>query len=378
MSDPAAWIDEEPLQRFTHQCFLKAGVDADDARRATDVLLWATVRGVDTHGIRNLKSYYIDSVGGVGRRDGVIRHDAKLELEQDSDTTAALCAHGALGLAVATRAMELAMEKAEVHGVGMVTVRNSTHFGAAGYYAYQAVARDMIGFASTGYLFPNGQPKAVVPFGGLLPMLSTNPIAMAFPTLAEAPFVLDMSTSVVPVNRIEMLQERNQPMPLGWALDKLHHGTTDPEQVDKVVPLGGAVEHGGHKGYGLALASWIMTGLLSGAWREDPIPDRVLGATPETRNGFAQEGIGHVFAAVRLDRFGDPETFKRGIDSMIRTMNESPPAPGFERVEVPGQREQRTAELRRRDGIPLPASTLQMLESLSEEFQLPLEFRRPG
>jgi LDH2 family malate/lactate/ureidoglycolate dehydrogenase len=283
-----------------------------------------------------------------------------------------LNANGGLGLSVSVRAMEMAINKAREQGMGMVTVRNSTHFGAAGFYAHMAVAHDMLGFASTGYFFPHGQDKAVVPFGGLLPMLSTNPLAMACPS-SSFPFILDLSTSVVPVNRVEMLEELGKAIPLGWALDANHQPTTDPQAVRKMTPLGGAIEYGGHKGYGLALGSWILTGLLSGAWRSNPMPDRILGNPPETKNGFAQEGIGHVFAAVRLDRFGDPESIKKGLGSMIQTLNQSPPAPGCERVFVPGQKEAETLLERQRDGIPLMESTWADLCSLSNQFGIPLE-----
>ena len=372
-ADNLPTIHVDALREFCEQCFLKAGFGKDDAVRATDVLLFASLRGVDTHGIRNLKSYYIDSAGGVGRRDGLIRHDAQLDVELETPTTATLNANGGLGLAVSARAMEQAIGKASEHGLGMVTVRNSTHFGAAGYYAYQAARQDMIGFAATGYFFANGQPKAVLPFGGLLPMFSTNPFAMAFPCDQYEPFLLDMATSVVPVNRIEMLEELGKRIPLGWAMDANHQPTDDPAAVTKVEPLGGATTYGGHKGYGMALATWIMTGLLSGAWRTDPQPARVLGETGDTKNGFAQEGVAHVFAAVRLDCFGDPNAFKQGMDSMRKTINESPAAEGFDQVIIPGQPEEETLAKRSKDGIPLPASTLAMLRSLSEEFDLPLE-----
>lgn len=365
-------ISADALRSFTRQVFLAAGVNSRDAERATNVLIWASLRGVDTHGVRNLKRYYIDTAGGVGRRDGVIRFDAELTTEHDSPTTAALNANGGLGLSVSVQAMDLAIEKANETGVGIVTVRNSTHFGPAGYFAHMAVPHDMLGFASTGYLFPNGQPKSVVPFGGLIPMLSTNPLAMACPGASGPAFVLDMSTSLVPVNRVEMLEELGRSIPSGWSLDADHQTTDRPDAVQKMEPLGGATQYGGHKGYGLAVAGWILTGLLSGAWRTDADPDRVLGDVPDKKHGFAQEGIGHSFAAVRLDRFGDPEMIKRGLDAMTKAFNESPAAPGFDRVVIPGQLEADAEVDRRKHGIPLSGSTLADLRSLSEEFDIPL------
>ncbi len=365
-------IAADVLRNFTRRVFEASGNSAEDSTLATDVLMWASLHGVDTHGIRNLKRYYIDSAGGVGRRDGVILTDAQLTTENETPTTAALNANGGLGLSLSVKAMNLTIAKAQSQGVGMVTVRNSTHFGAAGYFAQLAVPHNMLGFAATGYFFPHGQEKAVVPFGGLLPMLSTNPLAMACPS-STFPFLLDLSTSVVPVNRVEMLEELGKGIPGNWALDANHQPTTDPTAVQKMVPLGGATEYGGHKGFGLALAGWILTGLLSGAWRTDPKPDRVLGETSETKNGFAQEGIGHVFGAVRLDHFGDPDTIKRGLDSLMLTLNQSPAAEGFERVLLPGQKEAETFAQREKMGIPLSESTWADLQSLSEQFHLPLE-----
>lgn len=365
-------ISADRLRAFTSQIFLAAGFRKADAKRATDVLIWASLRGVDTHGIRNLKKYYIECTS-VGWRDGMIVADAELTTDKETPATATLNANGGLGLSVAVQGMEKAIQKARPLGTGIVTVRNSTHFGPAGYYANMAIEHDMIGFASTGYLFPHGQEKAVVPFGGLLAMLSTNPLAMACPTETMPPFVLDMSTSVVPVNRIEMLEELSKSIPLGWALDRQHQSATDPDKVNKMIPLGGSTEFGGHKGYGLAVASWILTGLLSGAWRPNPMPDRVLGVSSETKHGFAQEGIGHIFAAIRLDQFGDPSEIKHGLDSMIKIFNESPPADGFDRVRVPGQPEYETERSRLQTGIPLPDATLTELRSLSKQFEVPLE-----
>lgn len=364
-------VDHRHLAEFTFEVFNASGISEEDARYATDVLLWASLRGVDTHGIRNLKRYYIDSAAGVGRRDGVIIPDAKLETDSDSPTHAALNANGGLGLSVSVRAMKLAIEKASESGMGIVTVRNSTHFGAAGYYAHMATQHDMLGFASTGYFFPHGQDKGVVPYGGLLPMLSTNPLAMACPGGELPDFVLDMSTSLVPVNRVEMLEEDGLPIPPGWIRDRDHNVTDDPQAVCKVEPLGGAVDYGGHKGFGLCVAGWILTGLLSGAWRKEPRKERILGVQ-ETKHGFAQEGIGHCFAAVRLDQFGDPGLIRSGLDAMTRAFNESPPADGFEQVYIPGQKEVAIEADRRANGIPLSGSTVTDLRSLSEEFGVAL------
>jgi LDH2 family malate/lactate/ureidoglycolate dehydrogenase len=364
-------IAADRLRKFSIAVFEAAGAPHDHAERATDVLIWASLRGIDTHGIRNLKRYYLDA-SGVGRRDGKIVMDAELTLDHESPTTAAFDAHSGLALSLSVQAMQCAIQKARQSGLGIVTVRNSTHFGPAGYYAWMAVEHDMLGFASCGYLFPHGQTKAVLPFGGLLPMLSTNPVAMACPADKLPPFVLDMSTSIVPVNRIELYEEEGRPVPSDWAFDANRRPTTKPDEVYSVIPLGGATTFGGHKGYGMAIASWILTGLLSGAWRTDAVRDRVLGERPEPKYGFSQEGIGHCFAAIRLDQFGDPQVFRQGMDAMIQAINDSPPAEGFGQVLVPGQEAHATEQRRLREGIPINAATMAALQSLAEQYGVPL------
>ena len=367
----ATRVAAERLRKFAVAVFTAAGAPREHAERATDVLIWASLRGVDTHGIRNLKRYYLDA-SGVGRRDGKIVLDAELTIDHESSTTAAFDAHSGLALSLSVQAMECAIQKAHESGVGLVTVRNSTHFGPAGYYASMAIEHDMLGFASCGYLFPNGQTKSVLPFGGLLPMLSTNPIAMACPADKLPPFVLDMSTSIVPVNRIELYEEEGKQVPSDWALDADRKPTTNPDDVHSVVPLGGATTFGGHKGYGIALASWILTGLLSGAWRTNVNPDSVLGDTTEPKNGYSQEGIAHSFAAVRIDKFGDPRLFRQGMDAMMRALNDSPPVDGFQQVQVPGQGADATKQERLRKGIPINDATMAALQSLAAEYDVPL------
>lgn len=360
-------IPAQRLHDFALRVFEAAGVEPAAARKAADVLIWTSLRGVDTHGIRNLKRYYIQGID-----DGAMRPNARLQVEHQSDTAAVLNSDAGLGLSHAVDAMQQAIDMAGKSGIGVVTVRNANHFGAAGYYAHMAVEADMIGFAATGYFFPHGQKTAVVPFGGLLPMLSTNPLAMACPAGEMPPFVLDMSTSVSAVNRIELWQELGRAIPTGWGLDADHRPTTEASQVHKLIPLGGLEQAGGHKGFGLALAVQILTGLLSGAWREDPDQGRVLGDRQGTTHGFAQEGVGQTFAAIRIDRFAQPETFKRGVDAMIQTLNESPAAEGVERVLVPGQPEHETEQQRSRDGIPLTESTWNELQELAHRFDVPL------
>ncbi len=361
-------IQAPQARQFTQQVLARAGVPEGDASAAADVLLWASLRGVDTHGVRNLKRYYID-----GLTDGTIEPRGEFRVVNETPLTAAVDGGAALGLSTAHRAMQLAIDKADRAGVGVVTVRNSHHLGAAGCYAHQAVDHDMIGACATGYFFHTGQEKSVLPFGGLVPMLSTNPLALACPSGEMPPFVLDMATSVVPVNRLELLQELGRNIPLGWAQDEQGRPTADPAEVHKLLPLGGVDQLGGHKGFGLSLAVQILVGVLSGAWQAGPDPKRVLGDGPLPGDDYAQEGVSHFCAAVRIDQFGSVDAFKAGMDALFASLNNSPAAPGHERVTLPGQREQEVLEERLQNGIPLPDVVLADLQELSQRFDLPLE-----
>jgi L-2-hydroxycarboxylate dehydrogenase (NAD+) len=361
-------VSPPEIREFAHEVFLRAGVRESDAALATDVLVWTSLRGVDTHGVRNLKRYYIDGI-----EDGSINPQAEFQIVEETPLTATIDGNAGLGLSTASRAMKQAIEKASANGMGMVTVRNSHHFGAAGYYAHQAVSHDMVGCCANGYFFHNGQTESVLPFGGMLPMLSTNPLAMACPSNELPPFVLDMSTSVVPVNRLELMGELGRAIPEGWGRDATGQPVTDPQAVRQLLPLGGAEKQGGHKGFGLALAVQIFAGLLSGAWKKNPNADRVLGDNAKPDDEYGQEGVGHVFAAIRIDTFGAVDDFKNGMDAMIRNLNQSPPDEGHERVTIPGQIESETAQQRAVTGIPLNAPTVTDLLALSKKYDLPLK-----
>jgi LDH2 family malate/lactate/ureidoglycolate dehydrogenase len=391
----------DDLLKFATAVFEHEGVPTQEAHDAASALMWASVRGVDTHGIRNLKRYYIDGI-----RNGAIRSTCQLDIDRDTPVATATNARSSLGLVAATRGMQLAIEKAKATGVGLVSIQQSQHFGAAGVYAHLAAEQDMIGLAMTGYFFQNGQSRAVLPFGGALPMFSTNPLAFACPCENHPPFVLDMATSVVPVNRLELMQERGVAIPHGWGLDAEGKSTTVPEEFASVLPLGGMEQLGGHKGFGLMMMVQILTGVLSSAWKqldetsdvaETAMPDKpvaqrsddrsqpllpvesrgslVLGDRPEPRYGYAQEGVGQFLAAIRIDQFMDVAQFKQSMSTMIQCINDSPASAGFDKVQVAGQPEAVTMEERLAKGVPLEPSTLRDLTALAEEtgIQLPAQ-----
>lgn len=360
-------IHAEPLREFATNILQQVGLPKNHADDAAEVMLWASLRGVDTHGIRNLKRYYVNWL-----LDGTLNPQPEFQIEYETPISARADGDRGIGLAGACWGMRLAIEKAADAGVGFVSMRNSHHLGAAGCFAHMAVEHDMIGMCTTGFLFANGNDTGVLPVFGMRPMLSTNPLAVAFPSQTESPFVLDMATSAVPFNRVELMQERGESIPPGWGFDVDGNPTTDPAAIRQLQPLGGSREQGGHKGYGLAMIVEILSAVLSGGWRpqaevQQPTNDESLSAA-----GYTQEGIAHFFGAVRIDLFRSPAEFRKGMDALICTMNASPPAPEHDRVYVAGQIEHETQQRRRQSGIPIAENILADLRELSETYNVPL------
>src|SRR4051812_1426484 len=235
----SALIEAGALHNFVSTIFTRAGVPPEQAVDAADVLLYASRRGVDTHGIRNLKPIYID-----GFTAGHLKPYADYKIEYEKPLTARVDGGKGLGLTAACWAMRLAMQKAQQSGIGMVVMRNSFHFGAAGYYPWMALQQDMIGIGMTARVYAREHDYGVLPTFGSKSMFSTNPLSISFPTKEEPPWLLDMSTSTVPFNRIMMMRDAGQQIPLGWGVDADGQPTTDPNQVRFLTPLGGTREQG--------------------------------------------------------------------------------------------------------------------------------------
>lgn len=348
-------IPADQLRQFAQTVLEKVDVPSDQAADAADVLVWANLHGVDTHGVRNLRPMYV-----TGIESGRIKPRAEFRIEHETSVTARVDGDKGLGLSAGPWAMRLAMKKAQEHGVGIVAVRNSNHYGAAGYHAVMAVPHDMIGISLTGIMWPKGNSLGVLPMFGKVPMLSTNPIAVAVPSGVEAPFLLDMATSITPYNRVMLYREVGQPIPEGWALDENGSSTTDPAVARYLFPLGGSREFGGHKGFGLGVMVEIFCALLSGGW--EPGDD-----------GYGQTGDAHFFMALRVDAFRPVDEFKAGMDAMIDAFHKAPTVEGRERILVAGEPEAKTAKRRSQMGIPLPPNVQEDLTALSEQYGVPLE-----
>jgi L-2-hydroxycarboxylate dehydrogenase (NAD+) len=349
------WIHADKLRSFAQTILEQVDVPSDQAADAADVLVWANLHGVDTHGVRNLRPNYVNGIV-----NGKIKAQGEFRIEHETSVTARVDGDRGLGLAAGSWAMRLAMRKAQEHGVGIVAVRNSHHYGAAGYHAMLAVPQDMIGVSLTGLMWPKGNVIGVLPTFGKIPMLSTNPIAVAVPAGIEAPFLLDMATSITPYNRVMLYQEVGQPIPAGWALDENSQSTTDPATARQLFPLGGSRETGGHKGYGLSVMVEILCALLSGGW-------------DQSEEGYQQIGDAHFLMAIRVDAFRPVTDFKAGMDAMIDAFHQSPTVDGREKVLVAGEPEAKTKARRSNSGIPLPPNVFADLTALSEQFGVPLE-----
>ena len=352
------FIPAESLRRFVQQVFAQSGYPDEQAADAADVLLWASLRGVDTHGVRNLKSYYVDRT-----REGQLNPAADIRIERQTEHAACLDGDSGLGLACGCRAMRLAIEKSRHVGMGMVCVRNTHHLGPAGYFAHLAVEQGMLGLCMTGHFFGQGHSIGVAPLGSILPMFSTNPLSFAAPCGRHAPFVLDMSTAAATVNRIEMYGQAGQPLPDGWACDAGGNPTTDPDAARVLRPLGGTPELGGYKGAGLAMMVSVFSGVLSGAWAcmESALDDT---AQP---NRYDQPTMGHFFAAIRIDSFQPLEQFRCAMDAMIDALHAAPTSDPNQTVCYPGEIEAATAAKRAVRGIPVDDRLFEELRSLAEQ-----------
>ena len=350
----------EDLKDYMVRFFVKLNVPQADAETAAEVLLSADLRGVDSHGIIRLNTYYGDRL-----RKGLIDPLSPVTVLQETPVSLALSGGNGMGQVVGKQAMTRAIEKARQIGMAMVTVRNSNHYGIAGYYAMMALEQDMIGIS-----FTNSQPL-VAPTYGRKAMLGTNPIAVAVPAGSERPYVLDMATSIVPIGRVTVYDKAGKPIPAGWGIDKEGAVTTNPSDVLKggaLMPLGGIDLMRGYKGYGLGLLVDIFSGVLSGAAFAANV------AHPSSGGQFAN--VGHFFAAIRIDAFRPLAEFKQDMDAIIHQLKDSPKAVGQERIYIHGEKEFERAEHNRQAGVPLLEPVVKGLresgKQIGVEFDLPL------
>lgn len=332
------------------------GCSPDDAALASQVLLSADLRGIDSHGIARLSGYWrLYEAGRINPRPHV-------KLVHETPSTATVDGDKGLGLVVAPKAMEIAIGKAGLVGSGWVSVRNSNHFGIAGYHAMMALPHEMIGWAMT------NASALVTPTFSKEKMLGTNPICVAIPAGEEPAFVADFATTTAANGKLEILQRKGKAAPLGWVQDADGLPTTDANALKKggaLLPLGGDREHGSHKGYALGSIVDIFSAVLSGAsygpWAP-PFPAYV--PMPADMPG---EGLGHFLGAMRIDGFRPAAEFKQHMDQWIRRFHAATPADPEQPVLVPGDPERLMEAQRSREGIPLVAAVVTDLQELGKK-----------
>ena len=352
------YFSAESLHNYVVDYFLHWGVPQEDAAIAADVLLSADMRGVDSHGLIRLSSYY-----GSRLRRGLIDPKSPLTLVKETATTLSMDGGNGLGHPVSVKTMHMCIEKARVSGVGLATVRNSNHFGIAGYYSMLALPEDMIGISLT-----NSYPL-VAPTHSNKAVLGTNPISVAVPAASSRPFVLDMATSIVPIGRINVYKKENKSIPAGWGVDGRGVVTEDPREVidgGALMPLGGVELMRGYKGYGLSLMVDIFSGVLSGA------------AFAEAVGGANQEGkcnVGHFFGAIRIDAFRDPGEFKKDMDNLLNELRQAPRAAGEDRIYIHGEKEFEAADRARTEGVELSEATVNTLIECGRQDGVPFDLK---
>lgn len=351
----------EQLFSFAFKIFQKIGCSEDDALLATKVLLSADLRGIDSHGIARLSGYV--RLWDVKR----VNACAEIRIIHETPSTATIDGDSGLGLVVAPRAMQVAIDKAKQVGTGWVSVQNSNHFGIAGYHAMMALEYDMIGICMT-----NASPL-VAPTFSIERLLGTNPICVAVPAGKEPAFVADLATTTAANGKLEILQRKGGVAPIGWIQDKQGKSSTDPHELKAggaLLPLGGDRDHGSHKGYALGAVVDIFSAVLSGAnygpW-VPPFPAYVPMPT-----GMPGKGIGHFFGAMRVDAFRPAEDFKQHMDQWIERFRSAKTAEGFEKVIIPGDPEREMETERRSNGIPLLGPVVDDLHFLAEKFEVEL------
>ncbi len=354
------YISEQQLRGFLEDVFIKLNVPEEDAQIIADVLITADLKGIETHGIQRLKMYY------ERIKKGIYNPRTKIDLIKDSPTTAVIDGNCGLGHVIAYKAMKLAIQKAKKYGMGAVAVRNSTHFGIAGYYSQMAIQEGCIGITTT-----NATP-AVPPTNGAEPMLGTNPLTAGVPTDESFPFLLDCATSIIQKGKIELYKRKNKRIPKGVVLNEQGKSETNPEKIlndlkrkkAALLPIGGnCANPSGYKGYGYSTFVEILSSALQdGVFLKDT-------------EGIIEKGkkkliVGHFFLAINIKNFIPLERFKTISGIIMRTLRSSKKLPGKKRIYTAGEKEYITQVKRKNMGIPINESIQKDIKQIKKELHL--------
>lgn len=355
------YIPFDIVEKFINEAMIKAGIPAADAKIVGDVLLQADKSGIDSHGVNRLKPIYLDRI-----KDGILNPVTKYEIVREGPTTAVIDGHNGMGHVISFNAMKLAIEKAKNFGMGMVTVRNSTHYGIAGYYALMAVRENMIGITGT-----NARPS-IAPTFGVENMLGTNPLTFGMPSDEPFPFLLDCATSITQRGKVELYARQGKQMPAGWVIDDNGESKTNSKEVLKdliagtaaLTPLGGVGEEtAGYKGYGYA----TVVEILSAALQQGSFLKMLMGMKDGKK---APYNLGHFFIAIDINAFTDPADFRKTTGDIVRELRASRKMPGHDRIYSAGEKEYYTWLFRKDKGVPFNPELLSEFRGICTTYGL--------
>ena len=361
MSEDIIWVNFNTVENFMVDVFKGIGVPEEDAQICADVLITSDKRGIDSHGIGRLKPIYYDRI-----KAGIQSPKTDMEIVKDAPTTAVIDGHNGMGQVIAKKSMALAIEKAKKMGLGMVVVRNSNHYGIAGYYVLMAIEAGMIGITGT-----NARPS-IAPTFAVENMLGTNPLTYGAPSDEEFPFVLDCATSITQRGKIELYARAEKDIPPGWVIDEKGQTKTNTHQILQdlkvgkaaLAPLGGIGEEtAGYKGYGYA----TVVEILSSALQNGKYLKMVSGITD---GKMVPSHLGHFFIAINVSAFIELELFKKISGDILRSLRSSKKAPEEERIYTAGEKEY-LAWLERKDkGAPINKNLQKQIISMRDELGL--------
>jgi len=355
------FIPFEVIEKFMKSILMKAGIPNEDAKIVVDVLLQADKLGFDSHGVNRLKPIYLDRIA-----EGILNPETKFEIVKEGPATAVIDGHNGMGHVIAYKSMKLAIEKAKKFGMAMVTVRNSTHYGFAGYYALMATKENMIGITGT-----NARPS-VAPTFGVENMLGTNPLTFGMPSDESFPFLLDCATSITQRGKVELYAREGKEMPKGWVIDENGESKTNSiEALEDFIkgtaaltPLGGVGEEtAGYKGYGYA----TVVEILSAALQQGAFMKLLMGVKDGKKAPYP---IGHFFIVIDINAFTDPANFKKTTGDILRELRASKKMPGQSRIYTAGEKEHETWLARKDKGVPFNDQLLEEFRGLCNSYNL--------
>lgn len=355
------YLNFETLENFSIQALIAAGVPKSDAKIVAEVLLEADKLGIDSHGVNRLKPIYLDRI-----KDGILNPETKVDVIRETFTTAVLDANNGMGHVVSKQAMQMCIDKAKTYGMGMVAVRNSSHYGIAGYYGLMAAKEGLIGITGT-----NARPS-IAPTFGVENMLGTNPLTFVMPTDEDFPFFLDCATSVSQRGKFEFYAKTGKELPKGWAIDRQGNSKTDSVQVLQdlvngdaaLTPLGGVGEEtAGYKGYGYA----TVVEILSAALQSGGFMKALLGIENGKKVPYR---LGHFFIAINIEAFVDLPEFKKTTGDILRELRGSDKMPGHDRIYTAGEKEHIAFVEREKNGVPINEALWEEMKKVATDYKL--------